>query len=242
MSFSRHRGWLRFTALVLLVAFGVTFGMPVLAADKVVPNKTLVIFPPDNPGNVNQSLLTSFADSIKAQAHASGEYQVVEFSPHIASIARALTEQRLTDEDVRAPYDTTKATLLAKEMSADVFLVSSVEQYTYDKEKNTVSILLVGQLGDPKTGKLTATSTVTGTATDAVGGRNEDQLTTLAAIDAVNQLAKGLFPMAGVVVVKEKKKNKNLLWVVLGVAAAVAISNSNSGGGGGSDDGPPPPP
>ena len=241
MLFSSHRGWLRFTALALLVALGVAYSVPVLAADKVLPSKTLVIFPPDNPGNVNPSLLSSIADSIKAQAHASGDYQVVEFTPRIASIARALQEQRLTDEDVRAPYDVTKATLLAKELSADVFFVSSIEQYTYDKDKNTVSVLLVGQLGDPKTGKLVATSTVTGTASDVVGGRTEDQLATLAAIDAVNQLSRGLFP-APPVVVKAKKSNKSLLWIVLGVAAAVVIANNGGGNGGSSQDGPPPPP
>ena len=242
MILTGHRGWLRYTALSLLGALALMYGAPVLAADDTpaAQKKTLVVFPSDNPANVGASLLDALANSIKVQVHAAGVYQVVEYTPRLASLERALREQRLTEQDVRAPFDLAKGVTLGKEMGCDLFLVSSVEEYKYDKDKNAVSLILLAQIGDPKTGKLVGTATVTGAAADALGLREEEQLATLAAVDAVNQLAAGLFPKPEVIQ-QGPKKNKNLVWVLLSVAAAVLLASNKSEGGGGNENPPPPP-
>jgi hypothetical protein len=241
MMLSRNRSWPRAIAVALIVAFAVTYAGPVAAQGVTGQKKVLVLFPPDNPANVKPALLQALTDGLKAQVHAAGIYQVVEYSPRASSIARALAEQRLTDQDVRGPFDLQRGVVLGKEMGCDLFMVSSVEEYKFDKEKTAVSLIILGQIGDPKTGKLICTATVTGTAADALGLREEDQLATLAAIDAVNQLDKGLFPERPVIE-KAPKKNKNLVWVLLGVAALVVAANANQGGGGQDNEGPPAPP
>jgi hypothetical protein len=239
MILSRNRGWLRLTAAALLLALGLAYAGPAAAADQSDRKQVLVLFPPDNPANVKTGLLDALADGLKAHVHAAGVYQAVEYSPRASSIARALAEVRLTDADVRAPFDFDKGVMLGKEMGCDFFLVSSVEEYKYDKEKNSVALILLAQIGNPKTGKLVNTATVTGTAADALGLRDEDQLSTQAAIDAVNQLSRGLFP-APTTTELRPKRSKNLVWVLLGVAAVVALSGG--GGGGTNEDQLPPPP
>lgn len=244
---ARRSGLFRFSAYAVLAGLTVWLGAPLAyALDKAPPKDTLVIFPAQNPQNVDAGVVERVNDGLRGGLMASDIYSVVDWSKKSPPILRARSELRLAEDDLQEPFDLDKATKLGAELGCDLVMVGSIEEYKFDEEKNQVELGILVQLVEPTTSQLVRATRVTGVGGDPLGkGHDESQMALTAADDAIAQAVSGLMPRPGEGPEAQptvKKKKNTWIYVLLLGGLVAALSGSGGGGGVDAGDGPPPPP
>jgi len=74
-------------------------------------------------------------------------------------------------------------------MAIDLYIIGSVESYTYDKDKKSAELMLKADLINARTGKLIQQFMVGGSAAQGAQPLNEEELQSIAAGKAVEELA-----------------------------------------------------
>jgi hypothetical protein len=239
----------RFSACAVLAGLTVWLGAPLAyASDTEVAKETLVIFPVQNPQNVDAAVVDEVNTGLREGVIHSNAYSVMDWSKTSPPIQRAITELRLTEDDLQEPFDFDKATKLGSELGCDLVMVGSIEEFKYDEAGKKVELGLLVQIVEPTKAHLVRATRVAGVGADPLKkGYDEAQMALSAADDAVAQAVSGLKPRPGEgpeaqPVVKKKSKNT---WLYVLLVGGLIAALSDTGGGGGTGDGgegPPPPP
>ena len=116
----------------------------------MVPSKIVLVFPTDASDSVSSQLSDAVTDTIQGRLSASGNYQTVFFLKSIPTIKRALNDSTITPIDASKPFaeKEDKVKTLAALTGYNLTVVSSIDSYTYDKDKNQVSFIMSGKLVD----------------------------------------------------------------------------------------------
>ena len=108
-----------------------------------------LVFPVDTPNASAGQLSDVVTDVEKARLSASGQFGAISFLTSLPSIRRAVGEQSLTSTDVQPPFASrTKAQKLTSTAGYDLGVISSMDQYEYNADKQNVSIVLSVQMYD----------------------------------------------------------------------------------------------
>ena len=157
---------------------------------------------------------------------------VIKFDPRMASIQRAVREQKSDEKEVSTPTDTTpaglsKAQKLAAMMGAELAVIGSIDRYVAAKDEASLTATL--QLVDVANGKVMMGFTAFGRA--ALPGQTEEALGTAATYnlaekllaDMSKEINTSLAPLAksGPIPVGQpssSKKNRGLIPAMIGAA------------------------
>ncbi len=110
--------------------------------------RVVLVFLPDAKEGAGDTLGDIVTGVEQSRLAASGLYRTVYFLPSLSTVKRALTEQTLSAQDVKAPYDITKVKRLAQLTGYSLAVVTSVDDYQYDADKKQVSLIMSAQLID----------------------------------------------------------------------------------------------
>ncbi|MCC6444049.1 MAG: hypothetical protein IT210_11420 [Armatimonadetes bacterium] len=228
----------------------------VMAQPMMNGGPSVVAFPFENTtGKGTDQLGSSLSAAIRATL--SQQYAVYGFNPKSPSVERAVSENRLTRQDIAPPFDTDKAVKIGKEMGADLVMVGSIDEITYDPNAKTSSLTVTVQLVDVKTGTPAKTTAVTGRSKEGAQSADEGALMAQALDDVIAKTTQALgvekaAPAPGEQPkargekkpVTKKARNRTATGVLLGLLVILLAASSNGGGGGGgsSTELPPPPP
>jgi len=121
-------------------------------------------------------------------------YSVMLFDPRVASVRRAIAEQLMTEKEATQPIDTTadgaaKARKLTSLVGADVAMIGSIEEYTFNEKTGEAVLTVTAQMIDVQTGSIEPV-VVTGRAKRA-GDRSdqtEEAIGISAAYDAAEKI------------------------------------------------------
>lgn len=121
-------------------------------------------------------------------------YSVVLFDPRVASVKRAIVEQLMTEKEAIQPIDTTsegvaRARKLANLIGADVAMIGSIEDYTFNEKTGEAVLTVTAEMIDVRTGSIEPV-VVTGRAKKA-GDRSdqtEEAIGISAAYDAADKI------------------------------------------------------
>jgi hypothetical protein len=170
--------WLVFACVAL-----VSVVSPVLAADRTSTN-TVVIFRFEFVGDPDAGGVTSAAqkDVDVLIQHADDLYtligdgltankflSVMRFEPGLATVQRAVREQRLTEKDASARLDTTpsglaKAQKMGSLTGSQLAVIGSIDKYIYRQDKGEIEMTATVQIINLMTGKVVSMFTATGRA------------------------------------------------------------------------------
>ncbi len=214
----------------------------VTAAPKPAPEvtKSLLVMPVEKnyTEESTESFLQDFGRSLRGAVTLNSNMEVVEFTEKDPSVQRALTESSIRREDVKRASENASVTArIATELGADFALTTSVDEYTYDADKGTLSASVSCQVVDvhSKRGVKVVVSKA-----DVSGDRSVFQADLEASLRAklANKVAielYGAMPAVEATAPKIKKKNNNnVIWWMLGAGVIAAVAGSSSGGGSGS--------
>ncbi len=116
---------------------------------KMMARRIALVFPVDAKGAAAEQLSDVVTDVEKSRLGATGQYGGISFLTSLPSIRRAVGEQSLTSADVQPPFATrTKAQKLTTTAGYDLGVISSLDQYEYNADKQNVSIVLSIQMID----------------------------------------------------------------------------------------------
>jgi hypothetical protein len=183
--------------------------------------------------------------AIQFRLNTIGHLKVTYFSKHLASIERAVDQDKsLTDAQVSPPFDDAgKAGPVATMIGTDAYLVDRVESYTYDDATKKATIEVSANLYNTETGDGIAGIAVTGSG---VGISNSDEqlsITQYAINDAASQIVREVNDAASPVPTVTKhgsqiggtgKGAPFLLAILVGAAMVAAFNHSSSHGSSGS--------
>lgn len=258
----RSARWIAwFVSVVVLIPYA--GGAAAAAQAASTYTQTIVVFPMDmGTGVTNSRVGAAFTSFLMDALSAQGRYRVIAYSDRLPAVQRLLAMQPEKTGQVSGPFSgdeaaVSRALVIAKAMSADLFVVGSVTAYSFDSAGGTVDVTVDVQVIDGKTGATVSDMrNVKGHAAKAAGTTSvsEENLMRQAVKDAGRKVVETVTgqpyseetrPAPAVAVVTQKKSNKKswipMLLLSLGVGLLL-------GGGGGSDtpadDGlePPPPP
>lgn len=162
-------------------------------------------------------------------------FSVVQFEPRIASVDRAVREERFTEKDITSAVDTSGAGVaraqgLGALVGGDVAVVGSLDRYEYDSTKQEVQVTASLAFVDLKTGKKTDLM-ATGRAAKGESESNQSELAL--GIAATYDVAQKLLADAGAVIPEnlppievqssssegsKSKGNKGLIPAMIGAA------------------------
>lgn len=261
---ARWLGWvLACTTFVPYLATGV------LAAQEERPRQAVVLFPLAMSGSGSWSgVATDLTAFVSKGLASSRQYVVIEYNDRLPAVQRLIQMQPEKKSATVGPFSDDpssieKAAMLANAMSADLFIVGTVE-YSFSEKDSVAQVVASLQVVDAKTGKIVDTVGVTGRATKpsdtaAVG---ETAIASEAVKDAGRKIVKAITgkdykespaamePVTPSVRSKNSKKGwLPLLLLSLGVGLLLGGNGGDNGGGtstggtsGGGIDTPPPPP
>ncbi|HUV03555.1 MAG TPA: hypothetical protein VMX94_00440 [Armatimonadota bacterium] len=235
-----------------------------LAASQVsdVKPQTMVLFPLDKAATVTKLQVVSELNAFLGQGLAScPRYSVLEYTerlPAVERLAAMQSEMKLIAVGPFSPDDAgiAHAAVLARAISADLFLVGSVEKYTFADREGVAEITATVRLVDTKTGKAVQTITVTGRGTkpSPTAPAGESSIASEAVRDTGRKVIqevtgeeyKERAVPPPIVAVRKKSSKKSwipLLLLSLGVGLLLGGSGGGGdGGGGGADPVPDQPP
>jgi len=230
------------------------FGSVAVLAQPMMNGKSSVVaFPFENTtGKGSEQLGPSL--SVAIRSNLAQYYSVFAYSPKSPSVERAISENRLTRQDIAPPFDNDKAIKIGKEMGADAVMVGSIDEITYDPNARSASVTVSAQLLDTKGGTPIKSAAVTGRSKEGAQTADEGVLMAQALDDVITKLSEALGVPKVVVAptepVKEKKvapakgrRNNTAVGILAGLLLILlASTNRGGGGGGGGLDQPPPPP
>ncbi|MCS6777943.1 MAG: hypothetical protein RMJ43_13610 [Chloroherpetonaceae bacterium] len=120
------------------------------------PRRVVLVFPPDvanaetSDDGFNPEQLTDIVvDVIQSRLKSVGGYRTVYYSRGLPTIRRAVIEGTLTTAEADRPFSPDeKVRKLAQLAGHDLVLVSSIDDYQYDPEKNQVTLVMSARLID----------------------------------------------------------------------------------------------
>lgn len=120
------------------------------------PKRVVVVFPPDvtasTPGEDKFSpdqLTDIVVDVIQSRLKTAGNYRTIFYSRSLPTVKRAINEQTLTAADADKPFSVDdKVKKLALLAGYDMVIVSSIDDYQYNADKNQVSLVMSARLID----------------------------------------------------------------------------------------------
>lgn len=194
-------------ACVVLMALSVTsanaalFGLFKTKKRAETPKaQSLMIFPFDKDPEIANKLPETFgkdvSDSLRSLMIGNNQYSVYLYSDRLAPVQRARTDNIIKANDITGPFfmDKTKASKLADLLSTDYYIVGSVENYDYNKDKKSVELMLRMDMVSCTTGKVVQEYMVGGKADESSKATSEDELRAIAAGKAVEALKEKLTP------------------------------------------------
>jgi hypothetical protein len=180
---------------------GTTAGTAAAAPPVPLPGVlTVMVFPFDNvPGAGGPALGQALADTVQQGMDRSKVYSTAKFSKTSLLVQRAATESPgIMNPDiagvidpVKGSVDPTRAMKIAQRTGMQALLLGSIEEYTYDKAANKVTMVATAQILNSQTGEPLRTAGVTGTAT-GTAGTDESVVAQAAATDVASRLLAGL--------------------------------------------------
>jgi hypothetical protein len=119
------------------------------AKNSTVPVRNVLVFPTDTKGGVSDQVADDIVNVVESRLGLTKIYAPVEFLPSIPTVKLAISEQTLTQADVKKPFDSdSKLKKLSGVTGYDLVLVSSIDDYEYDSAKNVVSVVMSARLID----------------------------------------------------------------------------------------------
>lgn len=120
------------------------------------PRRVVLVFPPDvantetSDDGFNPEQLTDIVvDVIQSRLKSVGGYRTVYYSRGLPTIRRAVIEGTITTAEADRPFaPDEKVRRLAQLTGHDLVLVSSIDDYQYDPEKNQVTLVMSARLID----------------------------------------------------------------------------------------------
>jgi len=120
----------------------------------VVPKKVILVFPADTKEGPGEQLAAIITDVVKGRLAASDLYEPNTFSLASPTFRRALSEQTLTQKDIKPPFDSNaKVQKLTQFIGYNNAVTASLDDYEYDAAKQQVSIVITVTMIDFSTGK-----------------------------------------------------------------------------------------
>jgi hypothetical protein len=186
---------------IVLLALGITsanatlFGLLKTKKRTETPKaQSLMIFPFDKDPEIANKVPETFgkdvSDSLRSLMIGNNLYSVYLYSDRLAPVQRARTDNILKVPDVTGPFfvDKIKASKLADLLATDYYIVGSIENYDYDKDKKSVELMLKMDLVLTRTGKVVQEYMVGGKTDESNKAMSEDELRAIAAGKAVEAL------------------------------------------------------
>lgn len=161
--------------------------MPVMAqkSNLMAPSRIVLVFPTDAADANSGQLSDAVTDVEQGRLSASGAYQTVYFLRSIPTVKRALNEG-LAPIDATKPFDKDdKIKQLCQITGYNLAILSNVDNYTYDKDKNQVSFILSVNLVDYSGEKPVKIGSVVSQDESPAGGNAKES-------DLANNLARKL--------------------------------------------------
>lgn len=238
------------------------------AAERVISApQSIVVFPLDAGAAVTDSRIVSELNAfLKDGLAANPRYRSVTFSERLPAVQRLVLLQSDKKTATQGPFATDaaaigRAGMLAKAMSADVYVVGSIDRYAFDASVGTADVSGKAKLYDGRTGRFIREVPFQSHAVKPASetGASETKVRSAAVNDAGRKLVKGITgdeyqeprPVTTTMVAAEKSSKKSswipALLLALGVGVLLGGSGGGSSSGGGTTsaagvDNPPPPP
>jgi hypothetical protein len=162
-----------------------------MAQDVMNGWSSVVAFPFENTtGKGGEQLGAALSSAIRTNL--AQQYAVFAFNPRSPSVERAISENRLSRQEVAPPFDTDKAIKVGKEMGADLVMVGSIDEITYDPNARTSSLTVTVQMIDTRTGTPVKTTAVTGRSREGAQTADEGALLAQAIEDVIGKITEGM--------------------------------------------------
>lgn len=229
--------WSQAVARVLVLAMAVPLGLaPAAGAQQGV---AVLVVPLENKTQTGgDELAARVTDAVKMALEGSGRAAVVAASESSPSAKRAVEQERtLSAEDLRPPWDAEKARRVGRALGADVALMGTIEEYSFDEAAKRVTIALSIQRIDVNSEQAPVSIGVTGRSADRPRPpAKEGTLMAEALDDVAVKVAEAVVGGGAVAKVAEKpkapRKSRTRKWLLplLAVAAAIAIFSGDHGG------------
>jgi hypothetical protein len=146
------------------------------AKGPAMPARSVLVFPTDTKGGVSDQVGDDVVSVEKSRLSLSKMYSPIEFLASIPTVKLAISEQTLTQNDVKKPFDSdAKLKKLSGVTGYDLLLVSSIDDYEYDAAKNQVSVVMSARLIDYSGAKAVVRSAAQ-SATSPAGAGNTPEL------------------------------------------------------------------
>ncbi len=154
-------------------------------SNMMAPSRIVLVFPTDSTDPNSGQLSDAVTDVEQGRLSASGAYQTVYFLRSIPTIKRALNEG-LAPSDATKPYDKDdKVKQLCQITGYNLAILSNVDSYAYDKDKNQVGFILTVSLIDYSGEKPVKIGSVVSQGESPAGGNARES-------DLANALARNL--------------------------------------------------
>lgn len=179
-----------------------------------VVKQSLMIFPFDrdveSAVGVTEDFGQGIAEYLRTSLAPSKGYSTLLFDKRLAPVMRALGDNVVKNTEVTGPFftDKAKADKLAGLVATDLYVIGSVESYTYDKDKKTAEIMLKADLVIAKSGKVSQEFMVGGSAAQGAQPLDEEELQSIAAGKAVEALAQKILETSAADAKPAPKKDK----------------------------------
>lgn len=209
--------------------------------------RTVMVYPfENNTPSGGRALGEALASAVQRGMEASRVYGTTMYSPDSVLVRRARDENSTVMtpamagviDPIKGTVDQARAMQIAQRTGMQALLLGSIEEYTYDKAANKVSLVATAQILDAKTGEPLRTAGVTGTATGAAGA-DESTVAQAAATDVASRILNGLSvpqpPVAQTRGGKRSKKRRQPVpqeqeprhrsagWIPAGVILAIVV-------------------
>lgn len=232
--------------------------------------QSIVVFPLDAGAAVTDSRVVSELNAfLKDGLSANPRYRSVTFSERLPAVQRLVSLQPDKRTATQGPFASDEAAIgragmLARAMSADVYVVGSIDRYAFDASVGTADVSGKAKLYDGRTGRFIRDVPFQSHAVKPASetGASETKVRRAAVNDAGRKLVKGITgdeyqeprPVTTTMVAAEKSSKKSswipalLLALGVGVLLGGSGGGSSSGGGGSTSpaatdgDAPPAPP
>jgi hypothetical protein len=158
-------------------------------AEPEKPKRVILIFPTDTKGGITDQISDSILEAFRNRIGQSALYRGIVFQKSMPVIRRAVLDQSLTAAEIDKPYDQPdKMKKLAQFTRSDLVMVSSVDDYQYDADKNEVTMIMSARLVEYKGDKATVLAAAGDTGKSAAGTpKNKPEIRV--AVDTAKELA-----------------------------------------------------
>ena len=168
--------------------------------DVEAPKQSLLVFPFDADSSVQlpDGFGKEIAGYLRTMISDSREYSTLIYRDELAPIRRAKDESTLKDQDLKAPFagDNAKSGKLAQIISADYYVVGSVEGYSFDSKAKVATMTISAEMWsiNGRSPKLIGNYMATGKADSSCNASSDDEFRSVAAGKAIEALKDQILP------------------------------------------------